>query len=111
MKKYELKKEYSTLIVLGGEVNRDNYSDFEDMINTLLQNGAINIIVSFKNLKYIVSDAITLLILAHKVLKSRNGKLIITDLNKYGTWVIDTFADNINFEVESKINIAMDIIS
>lgn len=110
MEKYDLKKENSTLIIVGDEINNINYSDFEDIINGLLQNGCVNIVISFNGLKYILSDAIKLLVSAHKVLKSRGGKLVVTDLNKYTTWALDTFEDTINFKITEKINKAMEII-
>ena len=110
MEKYDLKTENSTLIVVGDEINRYNYSDFEDTINNLLQNGCVNIVISFKGLKYILTDAIKLLVSTHKVLESRGGNLVVTDLNKYTSWALDTFEDTVNFIVTDKINKAMEII-
>ena len=110
MEKYDLKKENSTLIVVGDEINRHNYSDFEDIINNLLQNGCVNIVISFNGLKYILTDAIKLLVSTQMVLESRGGNLVVTDLNKYTSWALDTFEETVNFKITDKINKAMEII-
>lgn len=110
METYCLESKTNKLIIITKELNRNMFELFEDEVNRLLKEGIINIIVSFKDISYIISDAIRLLIQANEILKSRGGKIIITDLNEYGKWALKTFDAYHKFCLADKIDKAMELI-
>jgi anti-anti-sigma factor len=110
METYCLESKTNKLIIIKKELNRKTFEFFEDEMNQFLKDGIINIIVSFKDISYIISDAIRLLIQANEILKSRGGKVIVTDLNEYGKWALKTFDAYHKFCLVDKIDKAMTLI-
>ncbi|WP_300369744.1 hypothetical protein [Brachyspira sp.] len=75
------------ILVIERDVNLSIYDELYNIFNRLLENYAKNIIIHFRNnTKYIISNAIYLIMEVQKVLEFRGGNIIITGLNEYAKW-------------------------
>ena len=79
------------------------YNSLYNILNKLLENDIKNIIIYFKNIRYIISNAIYLMLEVQNVLEFRKGKIILTGLNEYTKWSIKSC------EAHKKIYISDDI--
>ncbi|WP_028330127.1 hypothetical protein [Brachyspira alvinipulli] len=88
IKEYKINSNKDAILVIYKDVNITMYNSLFNILNRLLENNVKNIIIYFKNIKYIISNAIYLILEVQKVLEFRNGKIIITGLNEYAKWSI-----------------------
>lgn len=107
MKEYFLKNENDRLIVVLADLNTYRFKQFENILNKLLESGVKNIIISFKNIRYIISDAIELILEVKKILVSRGGNLILTGLNEYVKWTLKACGAYENLDISESISKAV----
>ena len=88
IKEYKINSNKDAILIIYKDVNITMYNSLFNVLNRLLENNVKNIIIYFKNIKYIISNAIYLILEVQKVLEFRNGKIIITGLNEYTKWSI-----------------------
>lgn len=90
MEEYSIRNEKNKVLIVTKDLNGKAFLEFEEIINTFLENGVENIIISFKDIRYITSTAISILLDTKKILEGRGGKVIIANLNEYVKWVLKT---------------------
>lgn len=87
IEEYIFKNDKNIILIIKKDINTNIYNDLYNILNRLLENGAKNIIIYFKNnIKYIISNAIYLMLETQKVLEFRGGTIVITGLNEYAKW-------------------------
>lgn len=104
IREYYINNHENIILVIEKDINKVMYNDLYNILNRVLENYAKNIIIHFRNsTKYIISNAISLMIEAQKVLEFRGGNMIITGLNEYAKWSFKSL------EAHKKIKIYDDI--
>lgn len=103
MQNYILDESNTAVLVVEKDINAKTYHEFEDAVNTIIENGIENLIISLKDIRYITSNAVGLLLETNKVLAYRNGVIILTDINEYVYWVLSVCG------VDSVIKTALNI--
>ena len=92
------------------EVNLYNAPDLKKAAMELIENSCKNLIVSFKDVSYIDSTGIGTLILLHKNITAKQGKLYITDLSRtletfFHTAKVGTILNLFSTSAEAKADI------
>ncbi|WP_297203320.1 hypothetical protein [uncultured Brachyspira sp.] len=103
IKEYKLNSNKDAILVIYKDINITMYNSLYNILNKLLENDIKNIIIYFKNIRYIISNAIYLMLEVQNVLEFRKGKIILTGLNEYTKWSIKSC------EAHKKIYISDDI--
>lgn len=104
IREYYINNHENIILVIEKDINKVMYNDLYNILNRVLENYAKNIIIHFRNsTKYIISNAISLMLEAQKVLEFRGGNMIITGLNEYAKWSFKSL------EAHKKIKIYDDI--
>ncbi len=111
MKYYILEDSNSSVIMVEHDINAKTYKEFEDTINRLMENNIKNIIISFKDVRYMTSSALGLLLSSKKIIDNRGGSIIFTDINEYVLWVITVCGANEEFRIEDNITNAINYLS
>lgn len=104
---YTLEDVKNKVIILNKDLNTLYYKDFESKLNDYLEDNVKNIIISFKNVRYIPSKTINLLFNMEIILNKRGGGIIITDINEYVKWVFITSGHYENFKKTKNIDHAL----
>lgn len=104
IKEYYINNDRNIILIIEKDINKSIYYELYNIVNRLLENHAKNIIIHFRNnTKYIISNAIYLMLEVQKVLEFRGGNLILTGLNEYSKWSLKSL------EAHKKIKIHDDI--
>ena len=104
IKEYYINNDKNIILVIEKDINATVYNELYNILNRLLENYVKNIIIHFRNnTKYIISNAIYLMLEVQKVLEIRGGNLILTGLNEYSKWSLKSL------EAHKKIKIHDDI--
>ncbi|EKV57748.1 hypothetical protein [Brachyspira hampsonii] len=104
IKEYYINNDKNIILIIEKDINLSIYNELYSILNRLLENYTKNIIIHFvHNTKYIISNAIYLMIEAQKVLEFRGGNLILTGLNEYSKWSLKSL------EAHKKVKIYDDI--
>lgn len=111
MQYYTLEDSSSSVIIVEHDLNAKTYKEFEDTINLIIEKGIKNIIISFKDVRYMTSSALGLLLETKKIIANRNGKIIFTDINEYVSWVLTVCGAYDEFGIEESLNNALVCIS
>lgn len=107
MQEYALENDNDKLIIVSMDLNTNRYKRFENILNKLLESGVKNIIISFRDVRYIVSSAINLILEAKKVLTSRGGNMILTGLNEYIKWSLKACGAYSTLDISDSISNAV----
>lgn len=107
MQEYSLKNERDKLLIVSLDLNASRFKRFEDVLNKLLEDGVKNIIISFKDVRYITSNAIGFILLVKKILVSRGGNIILTGLNEYLKWSLKACGAYKDLEISESISKAV----
>ncbi|OQY10443.1 MAG: hypothetical protein B6I28_01020 [Fusobacteriia bacterium 4572_132] len=70
------------LVELDSELEVYNYLEFKDEMNKVIADSYNKIIIVMKNLEYIDSSGLGVLVAILKKIKNEKGKLILTDINE-----------------------------
>lgn len=70
---------YTNIDVIG-RLDTSTYSQLEDKINTVIDNGEKNIIVCLKNMEYVSSSGLRVFLMALKKMNSLKGKFFLCEL-------------------------------
>ncbi len=97
------------IVELNGKIDSYNSADFEVLLNSAIEDNSNKIIIDCKELTYISSSGLRIMLQGLKKLTSINGKFAISGLNENITEVfkIAGFAnifkiyDNLNSAIES----------
>ena len=104
IKEYYINNDKNIILIIEKDINATVYNELYNILNRLLENYVKNIIIHFRNnTKYIISNAIYLMLEVQKVLEIRGGNLILTGLNEYSKWSLKSL------EAHKKIKIHDDI--
>ncbi|WP_041177563.1 STAS domain-containing protein [Brachyspira intermedia] len=104
IKEYYINNDKNIILIIEKDINASIYNELYNILNRLLENHAKNIIIHFRiNIKYIISNAIYLMLEVQKVLEFRGGNLILTGLNEYSKWSLKSL------EAHKKVKIHDDI--
>ena len=111
IEEYILKNEHNIVLVIKKNININIYNDLYNILNRLLENEARNIIIYFRNnIKYIISNAIYLMIETQKVLEFRGGTMILTGLNEYAKWSLKSLEAHKKIKISDNIENAINEI-
>ena len=69
-----------TVLSIDGRIDTNNYSDFEEEVNRLFNEGVNDIIINCRGLNYISSSGLRVFLVAQKKAISVNGKLHLCNL-------------------------------
>ena len=111
MQYYTLEDSYSSVIIVEHDLNAKTYKEFEDTINIIIENSMKNIVISFKDVRYMTSSALGLLLETKKIISSRDGNIIFTDMNEYVSWVLTVCGAYDEFKIKKNLNDALMYIS
>ena len=104
IKEYYINNDKNIILIIEKDINASIYNELYNILNRLLENYAKNIIIHFRNsTKYIISNAIYLMLEVQKILEFRGGNLILTGLNEYSKWTLKSL------EAHKKIKIYEDV--
>lgn len=78
----EITEGKAAIIEIKGPLNSETSPDFEDYINRLLENGILHIIIDIKNLSYISSEGIGVMLIIHKLISEKRGVLVLLSLSQ-----------------------------
>jgi len=82
------RKENSNILIVDGRLDSTTSGDFEKQLLEILEHGKENI-VDFRNLKYISSSGLRVLLVAAKKLSQNNQKLSIAGMQDHIKEVFD----------------------
>ena len=111
MQYYTLEDSYSSVIIVEHDLNSKTYKEFEDAINLIIENSVKNIVISFKDVRYMTSSALGLLLETKKIISNREGDIIFTDMNEYVSWVLTVCGAYDEFKIEQSLNDALTYIA
>ena len=74
------KKEYH-VVAVEGRMDAVSAPEFEEFLNTLIDEGILKIIVDFENLDYISSAGLRSVLLTAKKVQSKNGSIRVVSLH------------------------------
>ena len=74
---------------LKGRLDSNTSQKFEKKVFHAIDDGSQNIIVDFKDLDYISSTGLRVILLATKALRRRDGKIVLCLLNEYVREIFD----------------------
>jgi anti-sigma B factor antagonist len=69
------------VIELNGRLDATNYADVEKRLLEIVNSGEINILVDFKNLEYISSSGLRVLLMILKKVTAQKGSFLLCSLN------------------------------
>ena len=72
-----------------GRLDSNTYQRFEKKVFKAIDDGSLNIIVDFKNLDYISSTGLRVILMATKALQRQGGKIVLCLLNEYVKEIFD----------------------
>lgn len=111
IKEYYIKNDKNIILIIEKDINKKMYNELYNILNKLLENGAKNIIIYFRNsIKYIISNAIYLMLETQKVLEFRGGKMILTGLNEYAKWSVKSLEAHKKIKIFDNIQNAIEDI-
>jgi anti-sigma B factor antagonist len=79
----EEKKDHVHIFSLSGRLDSSTSPTLEEKINEVLENGPHNIILNFKNLEYISSAGLRVILKTTKNLKAKKGTLLLCSMQDY----------------------------
>jgi anti-anti-sigma factor len=79
---------HTAVLMLSEDINIKNIEEFEQKISNLLEGGCRYIVIEFSNVRYIVTEAISILLGARKILHNRGGDIVLSNVSEYVNWVI-----------------------
>lgn len=83
-----IKEDKKTTIELTGKLDSTTFSDFENVINEIIDE--INeLVLDCKNLSYISSAGLRIVLTAHKKMASENKNFVLLNLNEATKEIID----------------------
>ncbi len=108
IKEYYINNNQNIILVIDKDINSNIYNELYNILNRLLENYAKNIIIHFRNnTKYIISNAIYLMLEAQKVLEFRGGSIILTGLNEYLKWSFKSLEAHKKIKIHDNIQKAI----
>lgn len=108
IREYIINNNKNTILIIEKDINAQVHNELYNIINRLLENGAKNIIIHFRiNIKYIISNAIYLMIQAQHVLEFRGGNIILTGLNEYAKWSVKSLEAHKKIKIYDNIQNAI----
>ncbi len=78
----EITEGKAAIIEIKGPLNSETSPDFEDYINKLLENGILHIIIDAKNLSYLSSEGIGVMLMIQKLISEKKGVLVLLSLSR-----------------------------
>lgn len=88
MNTVRLGRDDARALFLSNDINSRTIVEFEAKVSALLEEGCRFIIIEFTNVCYITSEAIGVLIGAQRVLRNRNGGVLLSNVTEYIRWVL-----------------------
>jgi len=70
-----------SILDITGNLDTNNSPAAENEVNRLLENGSDRILFNFKNLNFIASSGLRILLATAKKLKTTGGKMVVCSLN------------------------------
>jgi anti-anti-sigma factor len=96
-----------TVIDLGGQIDSTASKEFEEFLVGVIDKGTHTMIVDFKNVKFISSAGLRVLLLAGKKVKPYGGKVILCNLSKDVREVFDISGFSTIFSIYSDLTEAL----
>ncbi|MFA5517683.1 MAG: STAS domain-containing protein [Spirochaetota bacterium] len=78
----EITEGKAAIIEIKGPLNSETSPDFEDYINRLLESGILHIIIDIKDLSYISSEGIGVMLMIQKLISKKRGMLVLLSLSR-----------------------------
>ena len=111
--KVEIGAEYNeTSKKMSGQVELDieNQAHFVDIINSIIEDGCINIIVDMENVSYVDSSGLWALFEGHKKAAQKNGKLDLVNPTKDVRRVLDITKMSSKIQIFTNVKEAMESV-
>jgi len=101
--------DYKTLIFkldVGEKINIDNSKDLSVFLKTIIDGGVLKVIIDLKELEYIDSSGIGVLINSTKLIRTNSGDIVLSSVppeikNIFRTINLQNFIKLYNFEAEA----------
>ena len=72
---------YTLELQFSGKFNFADYKVFHDISNNIIKNNITNVSIDMKELTFVDSAALGMLLILHEEIKKRNGKMHIENIN------------------------------
>jgi anti-sigma B factor antagonist len=83
MKIIEEKQDAVNIFTLAGRLDSNTSQDFEKKVFTAISNGSRNMIFNFKDIDYISSAGLRVILKATKALSREEGRILLCDMQDY----------------------------